>query len=216
MADRMEFQSTIWELVDRAKSDKAASIEYVDRAYRAPIVAFLRRQGFDAHTADDLAQEVFVQLCTSSVLERARREKGKFRTLMLAITRNVARMHHRTTSALKRTPVEWEAIAPDMTPDDSFDRAWAQGLLDRAMAILESECAASGSPAHKALHAFVYRGLPYKEIARELGETTTSVGNHIHHARERLRLFLRRLVETYAEGDSQTSDEIALLERLLR
>ena len=221
MAGRMEFQSTIWELVGRARDDKAAAVAYVADAYRAPIVAFFRRLGYDAHSAEDLSQEVFLQLCRSDVLARARKEKGKFRTLMLAIARNVARMHERRRGADKRAaelsaePLEWREIAAEMATDDAFDRAWARGLLDRAMAALAAECKANGSASHAAIHAHLYRGLSYKEIADELGASVTQVGNHIHHARERLRQFLGRLVAMYEEEAGSARTEVELLEKLI-
>jgi RNA polymerase sigma-70 factor (ECF subfamily) len=226
MADRIEFQSTIWELVGRARDDKAAAVAYVADAYRAPIVAFFRRQGYDAHTAEDLSQEVFLQLCDSDVLARARREKGRFRTLMLAIAKNIARMRERRLGAEKRSPergaaslerdgLRWDDIAAEMVDDDAFDRAWARGLLDRAMKALETECRASGSPSHAAIHAHLHRGFSYKQIADELGLTAAQVGNQIHQARERLRQFLGRLVAMYEEEAATARGEVERLEKLL-
>ena len=90
----MRFQSTLWTLIGHARGgDEQALTEFVER-YRPPVVAFIGRRGFTSES-EDLAQEVFLEVFKDEVLTKADPDKGRFRSLLLAVTRNVIGKHLR-------------------------------------------------------------------------------------------------------------------------
>jgi len=59
----------------------SAALAEVCQGYRVPLYAFVRRQGFDPHTAQDLTQEFFAKLIEKNYLAGADRQRGRFRSV---------------------------------------------------------------------------------------------------------------------------------------
>src|SRR5262245_57881383 len=83
------FATTHWSVVLAAgKGDSPPArraLEMLCRAYWYPIYVFVRRKGHGPDEAQDLTQEFFAQLIAKEHLRLADREKGKFRTFLLAM-----------------------------------------------------------------------------------------------------------------------------------
>jgi len=82
-----QFPPTLWSVVLRAgqsSSDHHEALATLCRAYWFPLYAFLRRQGKSPPDAEDLTQGFMLHLLEKDTLSRARREKGKFRSFLLA------------------------------------------------------------------------------------------------------------------------------------
>ena len=60
------------------------ALEKLCRTYWYPLYSFVRRQGHSPHDAQDLTQEFFARLLEKNYLEAVEREKGKFRSFLLA------------------------------------------------------------------------------------------------------------------------------------
>src|SRR5215471_19148116 len=82
------FATTHWSVVMAAGQDDSPparrALETLCRAYWYPIYVYVRRKGYGADEAEDLTQEFFAQLIEKHHLRQADREKGKFRTFLLA------------------------------------------------------------------------------------------------------------------------------------
>ena len=52
------------------------ALQRLAREYWYPIYAYVRRKGYDSHTAEDLTQGFFVQLISTNSFARADRAKG--------------------------------------------------------------------------------------------------------------------------------------------
>src|SRR5271169_340592 len=82
------FALTRWSVVLAAGSNDSThardALERLCRAYWFPIYAFVRRQGHSPHDAQDLTQEFFARLLAKHYLADADREKGRFRSFLLA------------------------------------------------------------------------------------------------------------------------------------
>src|ERR1700733_7997300 len=108
---KSSFPQTHWTMVLVARQenlDKAeAAMQELCRLYWYPIYAFIRRNlsnQHDAkeHDAKDLAQGFFAYLLKYETIQRAHREKGKFRTFLLAnLEKFMANEFHRE-NAIKR------------------------------------------------------------------------------------------------------------------
>ena len=67
---------------DEAAASKALA-EFCQRCWY-PIYAFVRRSGAGSQDAEDLTQGFFHHLLTHDLMGQARREKGRFRSFLLA------------------------------------------------------------------------------------------------------------------------------------
>jgi len=58
------------------------------RTYWYPLYGYVRRQGLDRASAQDLTQDFFAHLLEKNALETVDRAKGKFRSFLLASLKN--------------------------------------------------------------------------------------------------------------------------------
>jgi RNA polymerase sigma-70 factor (ECF subfamily) len=220
MGDEMAFESTFWTRIERAREDPVA-LEEIVRRYRAPILEYLRRRGLADADAEDLAQEVFVQVCRPEFLRRADRTRGRFRTLLLTVTRHALITHRRRDAAQKRgggsAPVSLEQGGPegrsledlleDPRTDAEFDRLWVAHVMRQALDRVRSEERPDGPPYGRALALFL-EGQKYREIAAHLAASEQDVANWIHQARLRVKRFAREAIEEYVSSPGELREEL--------
>ncbi|HEX6211453.1 MAG TPA: sigma factor [Methylomirabilota bacterium] len=126
------FPTTVWDVVHAAGARDPAALDAFAREYRAPVVAFIRRRGFDADTAEDLCQDVFVRLLAGGVLTKADARRGAFRSLLCTVTVRVIqdwRRRHREVTGEDPDPA---------APEPDFNRDWAVYLTERALRALKT------------------------------------------------------------------------------
>lgn len=202
-------------MIDAAKRGDASALDALLERYRAPVVGYLRRSGFGDADAEDLTQDVFVRLY-QRVLPSAEAARGRFRSLLLTVTKNVALEHLRRAQAQKRggqhahVPLD-DAVIPTLQEDSVFDREWLGHLLTRALTRLEQE----HPNYHAALSGTLLDELSYAEVAERLGATVTDVRNHVHRGKQKLSGYLRAEVRLYAADPKEHEAEVALLNGLL-
>jgi DNA-directed RNA polymerase specialized sigma24 family protein len=89
---RGHFDTTRWTLVLAAGSDDPSAARRAFSAlcetYWYPLYAYVRRQGYDAEDARDLTQSFFVSLLERNDVQMLRRERGRFRSFLLASHRH--------------------------------------------------------------------------------------------------------------------------------
>ncbi len=82
------FTTTHWSVVLAAGGTTSpvaeAALERLCGTYWYPLYAFVRREGFDDASAKDLTQGFFARFLEKNFPAQARREKGKFRSFLLA------------------------------------------------------------------------------------------------------------------------------------
>lgn len=88
------FADTHWSLVMRAKDDSATALNSLCLAYRAPLVVWLRCRGEKLEDAEDGVQGFFEHLLSHEFLRNATRQRGRFRTFLLAAFQNYLRDQH--------------------------------------------------------------------------------------------------------------------------
>ncbi|HYF00767.1 MAG TPA: sigma-70 family RNA polymerase sigma factor [Planctomycetota bacterium] len=208
----MSFPSSIWSAILSVRQDPERVKDLVVRRYREPIYEFVRRQGLPHEDAEDVTQEVFLRVCREDFLERADRQKGKFRTLLLAVTRHVIGQYRRYELSERRDRRRQISLgdfdAPvDPPSNEEFDRLWVRNLVAQAMDRLKDD------PMIRALRLQM-EGRSYQEIGAALGKSVTDVTNYIHRAKERLRRQIEEIISEYS-GREQAPAEIADLMRLV-
>jgi RNA polymerase sigma-70 factor, ECF subfamily len=203
----VRFGSTLWTLVDGARAGDRPALDRIGALYRPPIVNFAQRQGLTADEAEDAAQETLVRLFAA--LRGADPSKGKFRSLVLGIARNVIF----ETFRKRGRPVP---LSPQESVDDreeSFDRAWVNNIVLVALDRLRRECEARKTPFYEALRGQM-EGKPHDEIAQALGVEAKQVKSYVHQARQKVRRAVEESIAEYTV-EHEYEEERRYLLRLL-
>jgi RNA polymerase sigma-70 factor (ECF subfamily) len=208
----MDFPSSIWTVILSVKDDPERVKDLVVRRYREPVYEFLRMKGLVHEDAEDVAQDVFIQICREEFLRKADREKGKFRTLVLAVTRNLLAFFHRYQMAERRDRRRKVTLGDldlpsDPAPDGDFDQLWIKNLVRQALDRLKDD------PMVMALRQQM-EGLSYQEIAVGMGRQVHDVTNFIHRGKTRLRAEIERMITDYSSKD-EVPEEVAHLMKLI-
>jgi DNA-directed RNA polymerase specialized sigma24 family protein len=159
------FPQTQWTVIHQARAQGGQAMDRlraeVYRSYAGPVFAFLCRKGYDVERAKDLCQGFFtdVVLGRDLILE-ADRQRGAFRSLMMAAAERYATDAVRREAARKRRPrgglASLEALEPVVahlpgylaTPAQAFLYGEACQLLDEILRIVERRCRTAGLTAH--------------------------------------------------------------------
>jgi RNA polymerase sigma-70 factor (ECF subfamily) len=233
------FATTHWSVVLAAadgQSPRAGeALETLCCAYWYPLYAFLRRDGQRPEDAEDLTQAFFARLLERNYLAQVGREKGRFRSFLLAALKHFLCHEHDKQRAQKRgagsefisldaaSAEERYQLEPveERSPDKLFERRWAMTVLDQAAARLRESYAAEGKAAlYEELKPFLSgdkAAPPYAEVATRLGLSESAVKSAIHRLRVRQREVIREqvahTVSTAAEIDDEIRHLIAVLAR---
>jgi RNA polymerase sigma-70 factor (ECF subfamily) len=209
-AGQRVFATTHWSVVLAAGEGDSAparrALETLCAAYWYPIYAYVRRKGHGPDEAQDLTQEFFAQLIAKERLRLADREKGKFRTFLLAmldyfLAREWTRAHRQKrggqftfVSLDQQTPEERYRLEPAIsdTPEKIYLRQWVLTVLEQAMNALELECRENG------------KGALFGEVKELLsterdGPTYAEIGRRLNMAEGATRMAVLRLRRRYGE-----------------
>lgn len=215
------FPTTIWTSVREAGAGHRESADALVARYRPVVVRFARARGLDEAAAEDVAQEVFLRLFDDRVLERADRAHGRFRSLLLGVTRHVL-LHRREKDhaqkrgggqpplALDDPGLDGLELAADER-DAEFDGEFLAALLAAAFERIEKE-----SPdQHRCLRAFLVEEKSHREIAALVGKTENAVALAISRGRARLAEIIREEVAAYSSSEGEFEAEVRYLSSLL-
>ena len=212
---------------DSAPAQRA--LETLCRAYWYPIYVDVRRKGHGPDEAQDLTQEFFAQLIAKERLRLADREKGRFRTFLLAmldyfLAREWSRAHRQKRggqflfiSLDQRTPEERYQLelTDNDTPEKKFLRRWALTILEQAMDALERECRESGKGGlfaeTKELLSSERDGATYAEIARRLSMGEGAARMAVHRLRRRYGELLRNEIAQTVSEPEEVEEEMRYL-----
>ena len=233
MPGNSEFRTTSWSLIVAASSsptaDSRQALATLCQTYWNPVYAFIRRNGHDPDSTQDLTQEFFSRLIEKNYLEDADRRRGRFRSFLLASVKHFLANEWDRSRALKRgggrTPVSIDAIeaerwyAPagvaDITPERLFERRWALSLLERVIERLRSEYAAAGKAEQFAmLERFLNQESDeehYDELAARMGLSSGALRMAVHRMRRKYRTFLRAEIAETVEKPEEIDEEIRFL-----
>src|SRR5919108_1456871 len=174
------------------RGDREAFEELVDK-YKQPVLNVLYRMLGDATEAEDLAQNVFVQVFRSAQRYRV---SARFSTWLFTIARNLClneirrRSRHPTQSfdaahsEQEDQPLRQFEDAKTFSPPDALLHEELEGKIQQALA---------GLPANQRIAILLCREeeLSYEEIAQVLGCSLSATKSLIHRGRETLKQKLK-------------------------
>ena len=226
------FATTHWTVVISAGGKGTRSqeaLELLCQTYWYPLYAYVRRQGHNAHDAQDLTQEFFARFLDKNYLTSVDRTKGKFRSFLLACIKHFLANEWHRARAQKRGGGERkisldEAAAEgrysfepkdESSADRIFERRWALTLLDEVLSKLKKEFRDVGKE-EQFEHLKIYlsgdrRTVPYAEMGLRLGLSEGAVKVAVHRFRNRYRELLRSEIAHTVSNPSDVEDEIRYL-----
>ena len=237
------FPVTDWHQLDRLKAggnpEQHALLSLLAERYWGPILSFLVNQGYTDHEAEDLVQDFFAFALQSRLFFKADKDRGRFRSFLLASLKNFAAKARRHDGAGKRCPpggvASLDALLEDAyyhpaslvlrdTPEAQFHRAWLQELVNNVLQGLKQEFETTGKQSHYEL--FRVRVVapeidgtdppPLEEQANELGLAFKEAANQITTAKRAFKRILAREVRAYAMSATDTKEELREVLHLLR
>ncbi len=226
------FPTTSWTMVLAASRQSSGSTEALSRlcaAYWYPIYAFTRRKGYAREEAEDLTQAFFVRILEHNSIAEARRERGKFRSFLLASMTNFLANERDRARAQKRggdgvtLSLDFEAgeeryhrePSHGLTPEALFEKHWALAVLDGVLGRLRQEHARKGQGAQfERLRIYLTgdqeRGVCH-QLANELNLSESAVRTAVHRLRRRYAELLQEEIAATVTDPDEVEGEIRFL-----
>ena len=223
------FATTHWtQVLHAGRSDSTSAREALAQlcqSYWYPLYAYARRRGNSPADAEDLTQGFFARLLELNSLADVRREKGKFRSFLLASlnhyisdewdrARAQKRGHGRVVSLDAGLAEERFSHEPAdaLTPEKLFEKKWAMTLLESVVQKLQGEYESAGKGALFMVLKFSIAGdqgeESYAELAAQLGMSEATLRVTIHRLRQRYRQLLRDEIARTVASEAEVDGEI--------
>jgi len=232
------FSTTAWTDVIAARgtsTDKSRrAVEELCTKYWKPVYAFLRRKGRRPAEAADLVQDYFAEALRKDYFAGADRERGKFRTYVLATLRRFLYGHRPARRRTNERPLD--LIPPDQlsesarlardidgseSPEDIYCREWARSLVAAAMERLQREH--RGTRRERYVEVFTAqiqsaaggRAATYTELGERFDLSETDVTNFLHRGRRLYDAALRAELRNSVNSDKEVEEELGELRKYL-
>jgi RNA polymerase sigma-70 factor (ECF subfamily) len=218
---------------DSASPDSQQALEMLCRTYWYPLYAFARRQGKTPEDARDLTQSFFERFLEKHYLKDFLRERGRFRTFLLTtFKRFLCDQFDRSTAAKRGGGIRFvpldvleaethftEAAAASQSPEATFDRAWAEAVVQSGVERLRAEFEAAGQGSlFRKLKGYLSRPADrasYTDAAQRLGMTADAVAMAVMRLRRRYRAMVRTEVANTVATPAEIDEEMRYLVELL-
>jgi RNA polymerase sigma-70 factor (ECF subfamily) len=202
-----QFTTTHWSVVlaaaETSSAEAGRALAALCQSYWYPLYAYVRRKGYVVEDAQDLTQEFFSRFLGRNYLGSIDRQKGKFRSFLLASLEHFLAKEWTRANRLKRgggqTIIAWDGCDPEeryrLEPADNwsaeriYERRWAITVLEQAMTALAAEYTASGKQSlFENLKPFISGSdddMSYPELSSRLQMSEGAVRVAVHRLRQR-------------------------------
>lgn len=228
------FPQTRWTMVISAKEGEAeasfAALEELAKAYWHPVHAYLRSRGLSPADTHDATQGFFAYLLGRDFLRNIEPEGGRFRNfLLVALRRWMKDQRERAVNVKRAAEIEWqpwhEAEAAELalspvaaSPEEAFDRSWAEELVSRSMRALKQRWEGRAA-LFEALRITIDGSdiaEKYAVIATRLGMSEGAVGKAAHDLRRQFAEQIRKEIRDTVARDQDVEEELRYLVHLMR
>ena len=213
-----------------------AALAELCQIYWVPLYSFVRSRGYSVHDAQDLTQSFFAYLIEHKVYAHADRQKGRFRSFLLACVKNSLADAADRERTLKRGGAQnflplheaqveeaesvFQTHSRTSNEDRLFDRSWAEALVAAGLERLSSDYKNQGKEQlFNALRIFVAGGAEppptYAELRDRLGIPESTVRSHVTRLRARYREALRAEVRRTVDTEKEVDEELGHLVHML-
>jgi len=231
-----QFNTTRWSMVLSCADSGIASVVARDalselcKTYWRPIFAYTCRRGYSTQDAEDLTQDFFTSLLQGPLLQRADRDRGRFRSLLLKALRDFLGHATEKLGAHKRgggvklvSWDDWMAEAPSQlsispqalnswSAEQLFDLRWAATVVEQALRRLREECQRNSRlRLFETLSLYLTTDrtdISYQSLATTLGIAESAIKKQLHNLRRRYRWLIREEVAQTVENPGDVEDEI--------
>jgi RNA polymerase sigma-70 factor (ECF subfamily) len=224
------FGTTHWSLVARAADVdpgvKRQALAELLTQYLPPLRCHLvYKMQLTVEQADEAIQAFLVsKVLEKGIIERASRERGRFRNFLLsALERFVKnrlrdeRAEKRGGGGVSRLDDDFDTPASGAAPDAGFDAAWAREILRQAVDRTRAQCAVASRPEMWAV--FEARillpategvaPLEYGALVDRFGFATPREASNVLTTAKRMFVrCLRSVIAEYADDDSEVESEL--------
>jgi RNA polymerase sigma factor (sigma-70 family) len=236
-AAEQSFATTRWSEVLAAGHSSlpgaGAALEKLCRIYWYPLYAFVRRQSYRPHDAEDLVQGFFADLLENQALSIADPARGRFRSFLLVRLKHFLSDEKKRAQAQKRggqqtllsldgaSAEELYSLEPatEVTPEVSFDRRWAVTVLEQTVAELRAEYVAAGREdlfeGLKGFQPCEAADQSYADVATRMGLSESAVKSAIWRLRRRHGELLREAIAQTVVTPAEVDEEIRYLISML-
>jgi RNA polymerase sigma-70 factor, ECF subfamily len=197
------------ELMVLVKQGNTAAFELLVDRYKQPVLNFVTRAVGDPTEAQDVAQNVFIQVFRCA---KGYQAAAKFTTWLFTIARNLCLNEIRRRSRHPSCPIMGES--PDLSEtvgyqyeDTGTVAPWEEIIGGELVRHIEGAIAELPEAQRTAILLLCQDDLSYLDIAEVLGITLSATRSLIHRARERLKTKIRPYLETVVPGDSWCGSE---------
>jgi DNA-directed RNA polymerase specialized sigma24 family protein len=239
------FAPTHWSVIAAAGESQAApeaaraALAQLCQTYWAPLYSFVRSRRYSVHDAQDLTQSFFAFLIEKKIYTRADRQKGRFRSFLLASLKNFLADAYDHEQTLRRggqheflplreeqaeeaeSLFQTQSASDHAIPEDRlFERTWAKTLVTGGLERLSAFYKTEGKEKLFAELRMFLTGsadpLPaYSDLAVRLGTQESTLRSHVTRLRARYRDALRAEVRNTVETEAEVDDELRELLRVL-
>ncbi len=232
-----QFATTHWSLLLSAYASDtttaAVALNKLCQSYWYPVYAFIRRNGHPPEECRDLTQEFFSELLEKDLFLAADRERGRFRSFLLASVKNFLG-HQREKARAKKRGGDYSFVSLDaetaegnyahepadpITPEQLFERRWALTILEQTFLRLKAESSAAGkSKLFETLQPCISgddASRSYAEIGVELNMSEGAARVAAHRLRSRYTELLRAEIAQTVANPADVESELAALRAAL-
>jgi RNA polymerase sigma-70 factor (ECF subfamily) len=179
-----------------------------------------------------LTQEFFARLLEKNYLNQADREKGRFRSFLLASVKHFLANEWDRANTLKRGGgiafIPWDemehepqaSLESHLPPDQLYERQWALTLLDQVFTRLREECVAAGKAGlFDTLRVYVSgekAAAAYAEAGAALSMNAGAVQVAVYRLRKRYGELLRAKIAHTVSRPEDIDEELRHLFAALR
>jgi RNA polymerase sigma-70 factor (ECF subfamily) len=216
-------------VIAAGQTDTPQAVEALEKlclTYWYPIYSYLRRRGRGEQDAQDLTQGLFAQLLERRSIAGVEREKGKFRSFLLASLNYFLADERDRAHAQKRgggrevfsldaqEAEQRYRLEPvdERSPEKIFEQRWAMTLLDQVLARLGQEFGDAGKRELFArLQAFLVEGTgeeTYAGVAHEAGMSEDAVKKAVQRMRRRYHQLFREEIAQTVASPAEVDEEL--------
>ena len=228
------FPRTNWDELAPATTADTERLDRLIRLYWTPLKIFLLASFPTLKDQAEVLLQEFAEdkMLKAGWLQRADRERGKFRDFLKTSLRNFV-LDRLSRAEVKHAPVSLDELEVDLPgPEataEAFDLTWVRTVLGETLRRMEADCKdpENGQPRRGQIwEMFRIRLLdpvfhdapqvPYDQLIQTFGlKSPTDASNMLLSAKRMFKSHLTKVIKEYAEADAATAEEIRALEEFV-